>query len=459
MTPHDAAQRSENQSEALKEFPGFQPLTGNFLYCPNQFFDVCLPHYSRGVLRLVAFVLRKTLGWLDKNGNPIEQNVSISYADLIAHARVSRGAARKAIEEAIAGGFIRRTRLGRPGSRGVTAETSTFELRFDDGPSYIKDPKAFQGFFARCGHRTPIPNAFFDRIIPEETLAVTKVVGTVLRHTVGYQNQFGGRRSEAPLSYSYIQRYSNLLHRPTLAEALRQAIKQGYVLPVSQGHFDPDAGRKSRAAKYAVKWLTEATSKARSSKTEPTPKQSKNRTGSGSKYEPAEQFKNRTDRKTRVEDTSKQQPAAFKILCDVGFDERVAKHLSETKPLSDIEKQIAWIDKREPSTNRLGMLRRAIEEDWAAPASVLVREKELARSRKQKECEAREIAEEKQREERFRARRAKWLALRPEVQAELRQAAIENAHPKTRAWLERQPADRPVADFLSEMEKATLDAN
>ena len=53
------------------EFQGFEPLTGNFLYCPNQFFEVCLPNYSRGVVRLVAFMLRKTLGWLDKDGNPI----------------------------------------------------------------------------------------------------------------------------------------------------------------------------------------------------------------------------------------------------------------------------------------------------------------------------------------------------------------------------------------------------
>ena len=36
----------------------FQHLTANFIYCPNQFLDVCLPHSSRGVVRLVGYLLR-----------------------------------------------------------------------------------------------------------------------------------------------------------------------------------------------------------------------------------------------------------------------------------------------------------------------------------------------------------------------------------------------------------------
>ena len=130
-------------------FPGFEPLTGNFLYCPNQFFDVCLPNYSRGVLRLVAFMLRRTLGWLDKDGNPIEQDVKVSYSDLISKAGVSRGAARKAIEEAIEGGFIRRTRHGRVGSRefrprlrasssaGTTGPLTSKSLRHSEASSQV----------------------------------------------------------------------------------------------------------------------------------------------------------------------------------------------------------------------------------------------------------------------------------------------------------------------------------
>ena len=56
-------------------FLGFEHVTANFIYCPNQFFDVCLPNCSRTVIRIVAYMLLRTLGWLDSNGDPIEQNV------------------------------------------------------------------------------------------------------------------------------------------------------------------------------------------------------------------------------------------------------------------------------------------------------------------------------------------------------------------------------------------------
>lgn len=204
-------------------------------YSPNQFFDVCLPNCSRGTVRLVAYLLKRTLGWLDENGNPIEQDVSVSYRQLIAEAGVSRGALRDAIDEAIAGGFIVCTRRGRVNSIESAAEKASFALRWDSGGTYAKDAQSFQGFYAGEGHRSPIPNAFFDRVVRQESLAVTKIVGTVLRHTVGYQNQFGGRRSQAPLSYSYIQQYAAILDRGTVSQAIRQALATGYIRCVEEG--------------------------------------------------------------------------------------------------------------------------------------------------------------------------------------------------------------------------------
>ena len=104
------------------EFNGFEHLTANYLYCPNQFFEVCLPNHSRGTVRLVAFMLRKTLGWLDKEGNPIEQNISISYRDLIDEAGISRGAIRKALDEAVAGGFNICIQKGQANKNNQTAD-------------------------------------------------------------------------------------------------------------------------------------------------------------------------------------------------------------------------------------------------------------------------------------------------------------------------------------------------
>ena len=120
-------------------FRGFEHPNANFVYCPNQFFDVCLPNHSRGVIRLVAYILRKTLGWLDENGTPVEQNISASYRDLITKAGVSRGGIRKAIDEAIAGGFISCTREPRVTRNGRPAQTARYTLRWDTANQYVRD--------------------------------------------------------------------------------------------------------------------------------------------------------------------------------------------------------------------------------------------------------------------------------------------------------------------------------
>lgn len=177
-------------------------------------------------------------------------------------------------------------------------------LRWDVDGEYTTDAKVFQGFYAGEGHRTPIPNAFFSRVVRLERLAVLKVVGTVLRHTVGYQNQFGGRRLVAPLSYSYMQRYAKLRDRSSLSQAISIAIDSGYIRQISPGVVDPKATVR-RPATYAVNWRTEDKTGAISSKTRPAAlDRSKNQTSIGSKNRPADRSrtrpKKRHKRKTLV---------------------------------------------------------------------------------------------------------------------------------------------------------------
>ncbi|QDT41750.1 hypothetical protein Pan241w_18130 [Gimesia alba] len=247
-------------------FDGFEHLTANYLYCPNQFFEVCLPHHSRGTVRLVAYLLRKTLGWLDTEGSPIEQDISVSYRDLINEAGISRGAIRKALDEAVAGGFIICIQQGKANGNNQSSETACYALRWDTDTQYHKNFEKFNGFFAGEGYRTPIPNSFFDLIVKHEALSVVKVVGTVLRHTVGYQNQFGGRRQIAPLSYSYIQKYVNLSDRSTLSAAIQHAIETGYVHCVQKGGIDP-SHIKRRPSTYAIRWHEQANGEVNGSKT------------------------------------------------------------------------------------------------------------------------------------------------------------------------------------------------
>ena len=342
------------------EFNGFEHLTANYLYCPNQFFEVCLPNYSRGTVRLVAYMLRKTLGWLDKEGNPVKQNISISYRDLIVEAGISRGAIRKALDEAVTGGFITCIQKGQANGNNQAAETACYSLRWSTENQYHKNPEQFNGFFSGEGHRTPIPNLFFDSVVKEEALSVVKVVGTVLRHTVGYQNQFGGRRQIAPLSYSYILKYTNLSDRTTLSQAIQHAIATGYIRCVQKGGIDSQSSKR-RPSTYAVRWHEQANSKGNGSKTRPVNQQRyKNQTDNGSETRPVAQFKNQTEEMPLENNTNKQQDVSsdsvvavenlesLSLLQQAGFDEDVVLELSEKRGLEEIKQQIEWLPHRNP---------------------------------------------------------------------------------------------------------------
>ena len=87
-------------------FYGFSIPTSNTTYCPNQFFDICLPHHSRGVVRLVGYMIRKTLGWCDANGNPQRERFAISYNELEKEGGVGRDSIKRAIDEAVRSKFI-----------------------------------------------------------------------------------------------------------------------------------------------------------------------------------------------------------------------------------------------------------------------------------------------------------------------------------------------------------------
>ncbi|MBT6154957.1 MAG: hypothetical protein HOH82_09765 [Planctomycetaceae bacterium] len=370
--------------DGKQPFAGFEHLEANYIYCPNQFFEVCLRHHSRGCVRLVAYILRQTLGWLDQNGDPLSQEISIPYLDLKRRARISTRAIPTAIAEAESGGFIRCVAPGLANANGQRGQAAQYQLRWADSDQYTDAPKLFRGFYSGDGHRSPIPNGFFDVLIPQETLGMSKVVGTVLRHTVGYQNQFGGRRSDAPLSFSYIQRFANISDRTTLSETLKRAIKQGFIRRVSDGNFDPRGGGQSRPAHYAVKWLKEAENSAKTAKLRPGELQDgKNPTEDTAKPRPVGDGKNPTATKTLRNNTFKQQTAAvavenseaYRLLTDVGFDKATATELFEGRGLQEINQQIAWLDERNPRNNKLGMLRKAIEQNWSKPVKVEQAEK------------------------------------------------------------------------------------
>ena len=376
-------------------FAGFAALQSNTTYCPNQFFDLVLPHFSRGVVRLVGYVIYRTFAWSDRDGQPLNEQHPISYRELIEQAGISRGALRQAIEDAVQANLIQRVQHGRAACAGAAAESSVFELKWHDG-EYTTDPARFRGFFEGVGNRTHIPNQFFTRLLPQEPLCVLKVVGSIIRFSIGFEVKRGFRRQQVALSYTAIQRYCQIGSRQDLAHALQHALASKFIQEVEAGFFDPNAGRASKAATYGLRWATDAgAAQTSSSKSVPVTNQSvgatgsipvpaqrfNNRTGSSSGTVPAERSRIRTG--LEIEEVNnpvqQQQPAAAapqaiedvqaarRRLIEVGFDRATAARIAGSHFAEQIERQIAWMSQRNPTRNPLGLLRKAIEQDWPAP--------------------------------------------------------------------------------------------
>ncbi|MEZ6129012.1 MAG: hypothetical protein R3C59_10035 [Planctomycetaceae bacterium] len=393
-------QQRQSDDASSANFPGFEPLDANYVYCPNQFLDLCLPNCSRGAVRIAGYLLRETLGWLDKNGQPLKQQIIVRYRDLIQKAGVSRGAIGPALAEAVQSGFIQCCQSAEHKSAGNAGQSAMYALHWNEAGDYATDLGRFVGFYTGEGHRTPVPNRFFDDVIRNESLSVVKVVGAVIRHTVGYQNQFGGRRSSSPLSYSQIQRYSNISDRSTLAHAIRHACDTGYIECVQSGCFSPNSADRQPAA-YALRWLTKATNSDNGSKTRPASDRFKKPTSSGSEIRPENRYKNQTSKKDSSENNnSKQQTAAdqkgIRLLTTAGLDEATAIQLLVKSGVTVIENQLCWLDARNPTENRLGMLRKAIDENWPPPAAVVARERREAERQKHRRQQARQQQEESQ---------------------------------------------------------------
>lgn len=422
------ANRDEHSSAESPLFKGYPAPTSNTTYTPNQYFDVVLRHSSRGCVRLVAYMIRKVLGWSDAEGNPQEPQVVVSYNQLIREAGISRGAIGPAIEEAITNNYIRCIREGRASGRRQSAVSALYELAWDDSGEYIKSPTTFQGFYAGNGNLTYIPNAFFDYTVPNESLAVIKVVGAIIRYTIGFQTKFGFRRQQIEMSFTRLQRITGISSRRSLNDAIQHSIKNNHIQRITDGYFDSEAGRTSRAATYGVKWSDSNIYPMPGSKRIPdssetipaepdipvqkgyreppeviqqpdeTPVQKRHRnqsnkdtdaqfnldTGTGPKAKPGPVQEGNpdrsiidtgieiTDQNNNLKNTSKQQhtPAAgsaFERLLKEGFDRATARKLESAYPPLQIIQQCDWLPLRNPSRNPLGLLRKSIEQNWPSP--------------------------------------------------------------------------------------------
>lgn len=445
-----------DRHQAGESFRGFEPLKSNYIYCPNQFLDVCIPNCSRGVVRLVAYVLKQTLGWLDKNGQPVEQDIAIPYSQLVNEAGISRGAIGASIRDAVCEGFLVCVQPGRQDGFQAPAQTAQYRLNWDASNPYQKSLSGFSGFFAGEGHRTPIPNAFFDRIVRSEPLSVIKVVSTVLRHTVGYRNQFGGRRESASLSYSFISEATQMSDGKAVRDAIKRAIDAGYIQRLKQGTFGPSTAHR-QAAHYAVRWLAEAENITTGSKIPAADSDRfKNPSSTGSEFPAANRFKNPRQERQKKNTYKQQQTAAekngFEMLTEFGFDRAAAKRIADEHPAREVEQQIGWLKHRGTQHNKLGMLRRAIEEGWAEPPVCRVKRRDKERRAIERAAmeASTEDPERAARRGRKNALLKVWDGLTSEEREQHKQAAIaaeESAALRT-ILTKRSIADEPPTAFL-----------
>ena len=395
-------------------FQGYAPPTSSTTFTPNQFYDVVLPTASRGALRLVSYLIRKTLGWSDRNGNPQNPDAAISYRELAEKAGIGRGRVNEAIDEAVERRFIECLRFGSPHKLGKEGYSARYSLKWGTSDRYVTDPDQFDGFFAGLGNLTHIPNQWFDYCVPTQNLSVVKVVGVIIRNTIGFQTKFGFRRQEAALSFTDIMRKTGIGSRTTVSEAIRAAVEGKHIRLVSKGVFDHNAGQNSRSAVYAVNWSDDTfysnpevpKVSRRGIRSKPAEGKSMQATctapkadrgfaspngpedvpGSGPKTTPkvdSERPPNWTAiRNNKRNNTTKQQHVdahevlaqgnreMFDRLVAEGIEKSAARRLLVDFPLERIQRQIEWLPSRPIRSSRTGFLIRAIEIDMPAPAKV-----------------------------------------------------------------------------------------
>jgi len=400
--------------EGAVSFQGYAPPTSSTTFTPNQFYDVVLPTASRGALRLVSYLIRKTLGWSDRNGNPQNPDAAISYRELSDRAGIGRGRVKEAIDEAVERRFIECLRFGRPHKSGEEGYSARYSLKWGTSDRYITDPDEFDGFFAGLGNLTHIPNQFFDLSVPTLNLSVVKVVGVIIRNTIGFQTKFGFRRQEAALSFTDIMRKTGIGSRTTVSEAIRTAVDGKHIRLVSKGVFDQNAGQNSKAAVYAVNWSDDIYSSNPEVRTiprrgirggepsqdrlspsnYPAPKADRGLAsqngpgdvpGSGPKTAPkvdSERLPNWTAiRNNKRNNTLKQQQVdaeevvaegkreTLDRLVSEGIEKTAARRLLADFSLERIQRQLEWLPSRPVRSSRTGFLIRAIEIDMPAPAN------------------------------------------------------------------------------------------
>ena len=366
-------------------------------------------------------MLRKTLGWVDETGEPIQECHQFSYREFEERAGVVHSGLQKAVDEALKAGFIRRAQRARIQTAGVQAKSASYELVWDEH-NYTNDLGEFKGFYLQPSYiddsgqnrigRKNIPNVFFDYLVRNENRGVIRVAGTLLWYSIDW-GKGGERRTTVRKSLRDLVELTQLA-KGSVVRAVDEAIEKGYIERVEPGVFDLAGNQHGSVTVYGIKWTTDYTYSpdgliesmelaGERSKNETrvvplnapkmrhgviegtlqkrdTPERSKNETRNAPKMRHGERSKNETIRITKTDITNtlinnSSSPAplapavvvAEESLLEAGFDKKTALELATSNPPEVVMEQLGFLPKRRPTKNALGMLRQAIVENWAPP--------------------------------------------------------------------------------------------
>ncbi len=105
----------------------------------------------------------------------------------------------------------------------------------------------------------------------------------------------------------------------------------------------------------------------------------------------------------------------------------MARELSEKRGIEEIQNQINWIDQRNPKQSRLGMLRKAIEENWSEPVTKETIQKEQRVEKNRNDSVQQMAAENKKRKDRRKQQIEHWNQLPDSEKSKFYESAIEQA--------------------------------
>ncbi|MDP9350071.1 MAG: replication protein, partial [Chloroflexota bacterium] len=210
-------------------FQGFHDPRKHYTQVPDYVFDVLLAELTGVQLKVVYYVIRHSFGYGRESAaiswsRFLSGSVSRDGRRLDWGAGVSRDALHKALPVLVERGLLLKERRS---SERFGDEVSLYALNVlagDEGepPPSLADHRGF----IRVPHSTPVPNQFFDVLLPHLSEGELKVLSYIIRRTLGLKEEWAGIRA-SQFTQGITTEDGRVLERgtgvsePTLKRALR----------------------------------------------------------------------------------------------------------------------------------------------------------------------------------------------------------------------------------------------